>query len=114
MPLPQALNTRRAAETILPRAILLRQSITLDKPGRLPALYPVEAEVHHAADSSLNACRTAASEHLSEEGKAVIVNYLREGLEQQWAGITRRSRARRHSALLGRLAVLRQLSPIQV
>jgi hypothetical protein len=58
------------AEAILPRAVLLKQGMTLDELGRLLALYPVEAEVHHAADSGLNAFRTAASEHLGEEGRA--------------------------------------------
>jgi len=73
-------------ETILPRATVLKQGMTLDELGRILALYPVEVEVHHAADSSLDAFRSAASEHLGEEGGAVIVNFLREGLGQERGG----------------------------
>jgi hypothetical protein len=73
-------------EAILPRATLLKQGMTLDELGRILALHPVEVEVHHAADSSLDAFRSAASEHLGEEGRAVIVNFLREGLGQQRGG----------------------------
>jgi hypothetical protein len=73
-------------EAILPRAVLLQQGMTLDELWQLLALYPVEAEVHHAADSSLEAFRKSASQHLGEEGRAVIVNFLREGLGQQRGG----------------------------
>jgi hypothetical protein len=74
------------SEAILPRATVLKQGMTLDELGRILALHPVEVEVHHAADSSLDAFRSAASEHLGEEGRAVIVNFLREGLGQERGG----------------------------
>ncbi|HET6469983.1 MAG TPA: phytochelatin synthase family protein [Geminicoccaceae bacterium] len=73
-------------ETILPREVLMKQGMTLDELGRLLALHPVEAEVRHAADSSLEAFRAAAREHLGREGRAVIVNYLRLAIGQERGG----------------------------
>ncbi len=60
--------------------------MTLDEMGRVLALHQVEAEVHHAGDGGLEAFRAAAREHVGHEGRAVIVNYLREGLGQQRGG----------------------------
>ena len=37
----------------------MKQGMTLDEIGGLLAVHPVEAEVHHAADSSLEAFRAA-------------------------------------------------------
>ena len=73
-------------DAILPRATLARQGMTLDEMGQVLALHPVEVEVHHAGDSSLEAFRAAAQEHLGHDGRAVIINYLREGLGQQRGG----------------------------
>ena len=73
-------------EAILPREVLMKQGMTLDEVGRLLALQPVEAKVHHAADSSLEAFRAAAREHLDREDGAVIVNYLRKAIGQERGG----------------------------
>ena len=73
-------------EAVLPREVLLKQGMTLDELGRLLALHPVEAEVRHAADSSLDAFRSSAREHLGREDQAVIVNYLRKAIGQERGG----------------------------
>ena len=73
-------------EAVLPREVLMKQGMTLDEIGRLLALHPVEAEVHHAADSSLEGFRSAALEHLGREDRAVIVNYLRKAIGQERGG----------------------------
>jgi hypothetical protein len=73
-------------EAVLPREVLMKQGMTLDEIGRLLALHPVEAEVHHATDSGLEAFRTSAREHLGREDRAVIVNYLRKAIGQERGG----------------------------
>ena len=47
------LNER--TEAVLPVAVLSERGMTLDQLGQLLALQPVDVEVHHAADSSLDA-----------------------------------------------------------
>jgi hypothetical protein len=78
------LNER--TEAILPQAVIARQGMTLDQIGALLATQPVEAEVHHAADSSVDAFRTAARDHLGQKGQFVIVNYLRKALGEEKGG----------------------------
>ena len=73
-------------EAILPREVLMRQGMTLDQLGRLLALHPVRAEVHHAADSSADAFRSAARDYLGGTGHAVIVNYLRKTIGEERGG----------------------------
>jgi hypothetical protein len=72
-------------EAVLPREVLMKQGMTLDEIGRLLTLHPVEVEVHHA-DSNLETFRAAAREHLGQEGRAVIVNYLRKVIGQERGG----------------------------
>jgi hypothetical protein len=73
-------------EAVLPREVLAEQGMTLDQIGQLLALHPVEAEVHHAGDSSLDEFRGLAREHVGREGRAVIVNYLRKAINQERGG----------------------------
>ena len=73
-------------EEILPREVLTKQGMTLDQLGALLRLHPVEATVRHAADSSVDQFRAAAREHLGQDGKAVIVNYLRKAIGQERGG----------------------------
>jgi hypothetical protein len=73
-------------EAVPPREVLMKQGMTLDEIGRLLALHPVEVEVRHAADGGLEAFRAAAREHLGQEGRAVIVNYLRRAIGQERGG----------------------------
>jgi len=73
-------------EAILPREVLSNQGITLDQLGALLATQPVKVEVHHAADSSLDAFRKVARDYLGAEGRFVIVNYLRKAIGQEKGG----------------------------
>jgi glutathione-S-conjugate glycine hydrolase len=57
--------------------------MTLDQIGRLLEVHSVKAEVHHAADSSLDEFRRVASEYLDKKDHYVIVNY------QKWSRILR-------------------------
>jgi len=74
-------------EAILPREVLSNQGMTLDQFGALLATQPVKVEVHHAADSNLDAFRKVARDYLGAEGRFVIVNYLRKAIGQEKAGI---------------------------
>jgi hypothetical protein len=60
--------------------------MTLDEIGRLLALYPVEAEVRRASESSLQEFRSVARDYLGKEGHFVIVNYLRRAIGQEQGG----------------------------
>ena len=71
-------------EAILPREVLSNQGMTLDQIGALLATQPVKVEVHHAADSSLDAFRKVARDYLGAE--FVIVNYLRKAIGQEKGG----------------------------
>jgi len=73
-------------DAILPRAVLARQGMTLDQLGKLIALHPVTIEVHHAADSNLDAFRAAARDYLAAKGHFVLVNYLRKAIGQEVGG----------------------------
>jgi len=73
-------------EAILPREVLSNQGMTLDQLGALLATQPVKVEVHHAADSSLDAFRKVARDSLGAEGRFVIVNYLRKAIGQEKGG----------------------------
>jgi hypothetical protein len=73
-------------EAILPRDVLARQGMTLDQLGGLLALHPMTIEVHHAADSGLDAFRAAARDYLAAKDHFVIVNYLRKAIGQQTGG----------------------------
>lgn len=73
-------------DTILPREVLARQGMTLDQIGGILATQPVKAEVHHAADTSLDEFRRRASEALGQPGRFVIINYLRKAIGQEKGG----------------------------
>ncbi len=73
-------------EAILPRKVLMKQGMTLDEISRLLTLHPVQAEVHHAADTTLEGFRSAAREYLSGKDRAVIINYLRKAIGEERGG----------------------------
>ena len=73
-------------DRILPRDVLAKQGMTLDQLGGILASQPVAVEVHHAADSTPEAFRTSARDHLSTEGQFVIINYLRKAIGQERGG----------------------------
>ena len=78
-------------DAVLPRETLARQGMTLDQLGGILATQPVKAQVHHAAESSVEEFRMLASAYLREPGHFVIVNYLRKASE--WAGFSIAERA---------------------
>ena len=73
-------------DAVLPRETLARQGMTLDQIGGILATEPVKAEVHHAADSSVDEFRKLASAYLGEPGHFVLVNYLRKAIGEQTGG----------------------------
>jgi len=73
-------------DAVLPREVLARQGMTLDQIGGILATVPVSAEVHHAADSSVDEFRKLASAYLGEPGHFVLVNYLRKAIGEQVGG----------------------------
>ncbi len=78
------LNER--TEAILPRAVLAEQGMTLDQLSELLATQPIDVEVHHAADTTLDAFRGTTREYLGKEGYFVIANYLRKAIGQEKGG----------------------------
>ncbi len=72
-------------EVITPE-VLAEQGMTLDQIGQFLSSYPVRADVHHAADSTLESFRSSAREHLAKENHHVIVNYLRRAIGQEKGG----------------------------
>jgi hypothetical protein len=73
-------------EKILPKEILAKQGMTLDQIGQLLGTYAVTAEVHHAANTTLDKFRTLATQHLAAPDRYVIVNYLRRAIGQERGG----------------------------
>jgi glutathione-S-conjugate glycine hydrolase len=75
-----------ATEAILPREVLAKQGMTLDQLGALLATQPVEVEIYHAGDVTLEAFRSIARDYLGREGQFVITNYLRKAIGQEKGG----------------------------
>jgi hypothetical protein len=78
------LNER--TEKIRPREILAKKGMTLDQFGEILGTYPVKADVHHAANSSLDEFRTSATQYLDAPDRHVIVDYLRDAIGQERGG----------------------------
>lgn len=66
--------------------VVSRKGMTLEQLGKLLESYPVKAEVHHSADSSLEEFRTLVVKNLQEPGNFVLVNYLRKAIGQEKGG----------------------------
>ncbi len=73
-------------EAILPSDVLADQGMTLDQLGALLATRGVEVEVHHAAETTLDAFRSTVRDYLGKERHFVIVNYLRKAIGQEKGG----------------------------
>ena len=73
-------------DAVLPRDTLAKIGMTLDQIGGILESYPINAEVRHAADSSVDQFRAEASEYLGSPGRFVIVNYLRKAINQERGG----------------------------
>ncbi|HVG80671.1 MAG TPA: phytochelatin synthase family protein [Methylomirabilota bacterium] len=75
-----------ATDKILAREVLAQQGMTLDELGALLGIHPIEVEVHHAADATLDAFRASARDYLGRERNFVVVNYLRKAIGQESGG----------------------------
>jgi hypothetical protein len=73
-------------DKVLPRSVLAEIGMTLDQIGGILETQPVKAEVHHAAESSLDEFRKAAVSYLAQPGHFVVVNYLRKAIHQEKGG----------------------------
>jgi hypothetical protein len=73
-------------DAILDKEQLIKKGLSLDQIGALLALQPVEVEVRHAGESTLDKFRAEAREHLERENHFVIVNYLRDVIGQERGG----------------------------
>jgi len=78
------LNER--TDAVLPRNILLKKGMTLDQLGSLLALHPLDVEVRHAGNTSLDEFRAKAREYLEQTDHFVLVNYLRMSIGQERGG----------------------------
>ncbi|MGX9116693.1 phytochelatin synthase family protein [Mesorhizobium sp. BHbsci] len=74
------------SEQVIPVETIKKQGMTLDELGGLLALQPVQVEVRHAADSSLDTFRKEARGYLATKRQFVIVNYLRKAMGQEKGG----------------------------
>ena len=73
-------------EKVLPTAVLAKMGMTLDQLGGLLAAHGLKAEVHHAADSSVDDFRRLVAQELEQPGGFVVVNYLRAAIGQEKGG----------------------------
>jgi hypothetical protein len=73
-------------EKVLPKEVLAKIGMTLDQIGQLLTTFGVKADIHHAADTSLDEFRKLATEALSTPNRYVIVNYLRRAIGQERGG----------------------------
>jgi hypothetical protein len=73
-------------ESVLPQKVLIENGMTLDQIGGFIATYAVEAEVVHAADSTLDSFRATARKYLNTASHYVIINYLRKAIGQERGG----------------------------
>ncbi|MDX2211889.1 MAG: phytochelatin synthase family protein [Oculatellaceae cyanobacterium bins.114] len=66
--------------------VVAQQGMTLDELGQLLSSYSVGVQVHHAADTTLEAFRQQVVENLDQPGNFVLVNYLRSAIGQERGG----------------------------
>jgi hypothetical protein len=74
------------SEAVLPEKVLLEKGMTLDQIGAFITTYPVEAQVVHAADTTVDSFRATARKYLESAGHYVIINYLRKSIGQERGG----------------------------
>jgi hypothetical protein len=73
-------------QQVIESEVVARQGLTLEQLGKLLESYPVQAEVHHGGDVTLDEFRTLVSKNLQESGNFVLVNYLRKAIGQETGG----------------------------
>nr|WP_276324164.1 phytochelatin synthase family protein [Anaplasma marginale] len=66
-----------------------RSGMTLEELGKLLESYPVQAEVHHGSDLSLDRFRSLITDNLETDNDFVLINYLRSSIGQEkWGHIS--------------------------
>ena len=73
-------------EKILPTAVIASQGMTLDQLGQLLETYPLNADVYHASEVTLEEFRKMVVENLQNPNNFVLVNYLRKTMGQERGG----------------------------
>ncbi|MGA7953981.1 MAG: phytochelatin synthase family protein [Gloeobacterales cyanobacterium] len=73
-------------QKFLPAEVVSRQGMTLDQLGKLLDTYPVQTEIYHGENSSLEEFRKIATNILKEPNNFVLVNYLRKTIGQATGG----------------------------
>lgn len=73
-------------EQILPAKVVARRGMTLTQLAQLISTYPVQAEVYHGGEVTLDQFRTLVSQNLQQGNNFVLVNYLRRTIGQQRGG----------------------------
>ena len=78
------LNT--TTETIVPRAVVRRQGMTLAELAGVFESHTTNVEIHYGSDVDLEAFRTLLVQNLAEPGNFVAINYLRRAIAQERGG----------------------------
>ncbi|HSM80236.1 MAG TPA: phytochelatin synthase family protein [Nodosilinea sp.] len=73
-------------EAIIGRDVIARQGLTLAELAAILETYPVQAEIHHGGDVSLDEFRRLIRRNLETPGSYVLINYLRRTLGQERGG----------------------------
>lgn len=74
------------AQQVIKPELVARQGMTLEEMGKLLESHPLEAEVYHGGDVTLEQFRTLVVDNLREPGNFVLVNYLRKTIGQKTGG----------------------------
>ena len=73
-------------EAIIGRDAIARQGLTLAELSGILETYPVNAEIHHGSDVSLEEFRSLIRANLETTGNYVLINYLRRAIGQERGG----------------------------
>jgi hypothetical protein len=73
-------------ETILPKATLLNEGMTLDQLGEMLKTFGLTIEVKHTSTASIEEFLSLAKEYLGSPNHYVVVNYLRSSIGQETGG----------------------------
>ncbi len=73
-------------ENVISKETVSRQGMTLQELGGLLKSYPLDVEVYHGGEVSLEEFRQRIVNNLQQENNFVLVNYLRSSIGQQRGG----------------------------
>ncbi len=73
-------------ENVISKETVSRQGMTLQELGGLLESYPLDVEVYHGGEVSLEEFRQRIVDNLQQENNFVLVNYLRSSIGQQRGG----------------------------